>query len=344
MSRRAVTMSVGGILLVALGIIGVRVPVPYAALGPGPTFNTLGSVDGTNVITVTNKGGTTPEDTRTSGHLQLVTVGVRDHLDLFTALRGWFDGSVAVVPREEIFPPDKSEQQVDKENTQEFVQSQDAAEAAALGELHYPEQIVVKQVVTGSPSEHRLATDDVITSLNDTKLTSPDRLISALSAIEPGTRVEVGYQRDGQAATAQVTTTKAQKRGGSALGVLVSSERVAPFDIKVSLGNIGGPSAGLMFALGIVEKVGGQDLTGGRFVAGTGTIDASGKVGPIGGIPQKMLGAKRDGASVFLVPGDNCAEARATVPSDLRLVRVDNLHDAVQALQELDRGGNPAGC
>lgn len=336
-------MSVGGVLLLALAILGVRVPVPYAALGPGPTFDTLGSVDGTKVITVTNEKGT-PKDTTTSGHLQLVTVGVRDRLDLFTALRGWFDGSVAVVPREEIFPPDKSEQEVDKENTQEFARSQDAAEAAALGELHYPEQIVVKQVTSGSPSEHRLAADDVVTSLNDQKVTDPDQLVGALSAIQPGTTVEVGYQRKGQAATTQITTTRAQQRSGSALGVLISSERVAPFDIKVSLGNIGGPSAGLMFALGIVEKVGGQDLTGGRFVAGTGTIDADGKVGPIGGIPQKMLGAKRDGASVFLVPADNCAEARATVPSGLRLIRVGSLHAAVQALRDLDRGGDPAGC
>ena len=343
MSRRVVTMSVGAVLLVALGVVGVRVPVPYAALGPGPTFNTLGSVDGTKVITVTDKKGH-PEDTKTTGQLRLVTVGVRDHLDLLTALRGWFDNSVAVVPREEIFPPNKTEQQVDKENTQEFVQSQNAAEAAALGELHYPQQIVIKQVVSGSPSQDRLRADDVVTSLNGTKVTSPDQLISALSAIKPGTGVDVAYQRKGQPGSTRITTEKAKQRNGSALGVLVSAERVAPFNINVSLGNIGGPSAGMMFALGIVEKVSGKDLTGGKFIAGTGTIDATGKVGPIGGIPQKMLGAQRDGATIFLVPKDNCAEARSTAPSGLRLVKIDDLHSAVVALRDLEQGGNPAGC
>ncbi|HEX5497073.1 MAG TPA: PDZ domain-containing protein [Mycobacteriales bacterium] len=343
MSRRALTMSVGAALIVALAVIGVFIPVPYAALGPGPTFDTLGSVDGTKVITVTDKAGK-PENTRTSGQLRLVTVGVRDHLDLLSALRGWFDGSVAVVPREEIFPPDESQQQVDKENTQEFVQSQDAAQAAALGELHYPEQIVVKQVQAHSASQDRLRSGDVIASLDGGRVTSPDQLIKALTAVKPGSQVRVGYQRDGHAGLARITTEKASQRGGSALGVLVSAERVAPFKINVSLSNIGGPSAGLMFALGIVEKIGGKDLTGGKFVAGTGTIDANGKVGPIGGIPQKMLGAKRDGATTFLVPQDNCAEARSTAPSGLRLVKVDSLHSAIAALRSLEQGGNPAGC
>lgn len=343
MSRRVVTMVVAAVLLALFAVVGLRVEVPYAALGPGPTFNTLGSVNGTKVITVTDGQGH-HRDAKTSGQLRLVTVGVRDHLDLLTALRGWFDGSVAVVPLEEIIPPNKTEQQVDKENTREFAQSQDAAQAAALGELHYPQQIVVSKVADSSPSQGRLRADDVISSLNGTKMTDPNRLIAALTAIQPGTTVTVGYARDGKAGTTTITTTKAKDRGGSALGVFITVERVSPFHIDVSLANIGGPSAGLMFALGIVEEIGGQDLTGGKTIAGTGTIDATGKVGPIGGIPQKMLGAKRDGATVFLVPADNCAEARANAPSGLRLVKVDSLHTAIGALRSLEKGGNPAGC
>lgn len=343
MSRRLVTMSVGAVLLVVLGVVGVRIPVPYAALGPGPTVNTLGAVDGTKVITVTDSKGRKKEP-KTSGHLQLTTVGVRDHLDLLTALRGWFDDEVSVVPREEIYPPDKTQKQVDQENTQEFVESQDAAQAAALGELNFPQQIVVKKLADGSPSRGRLEPSDVVTSLNGAKVTSPDELTGALSALKPGTTVTVGYVRKGENATTTVTTTKAQGREGAALGVFISAERVAPYTINFSLGNIGGPSAGLMFALGIIEKISGTDLTGGKFVAGTGTIDADGKVGPIGGVTQKMLGAKRDGASIFLVPKDNCAEARATAPTGLRLVKVENLHGAVLALKEIEKGGNPPGC
>src|SRR5262249_3012991 len=157
-----------------------------------------------------------------------------------------------------------------------------------------------------------LAVGDTIDSVNGQPIKNTDTLLKILGQIKPGTKVTVGYTRDGKPATGTITTTKAKKGDGSAPGVEVVFEPVAPFDVKISLANIGGPSAGLMFALGIIQKAGPDiNLTGGKFIAGTGTIDPQGDVGPIGGIPLKMVGAKRAGATIFLVPAGNCAEAKS---------------------------------
>jgi len=120
--------------------------------------------------------------------------------------------------------------------------------------------------------------------------------------------------------------------------VEIRDEADYPFSVEISLKDVGGPSAGLMFALGIVDKLTPGSLTGGKFIAGTGTIDDSGHVGAIGGIAQKMVGARRKGATVFLSPAGNCAQARDTVPDGLRLVRVKTLSDAVEALEDLKAG------
>lgn len=118
-----------------------------------------------------------------------------------------------------------------------------------------------------------------------------------------------------------------------------------PFEVKFDLAGIGGPSAGLMFALGIIDKVLPEDLTGGRIIAGTGEITIDGKVGPIGGISQKLVGAKKAGAKVFLTPEGNCHDAVKTVPKGLRLIKASTLHEALGALRALrDGNGNIPAC
>jgi Lon-like protease len=341
MSRRLATMVTGGVMLVVLGVFGARLPVPYAALGPGPTLDTLGSVGNQQVISVT---GRTPN--AVAGHLNLTTVSVTDHLDLFTALRGWFDGEVSVVPREELFPPNQTPQQVDEQNARDFAQSESDAVVAALRELKFPEEVVVQDLSDDrSPSKDKLTTGDVLEKVNGVAVPDLKALEKVLTATAPGTTVTVDYLRARKPATASVTLAKAAKRQGGALGVLVAMNPVAPYDVDIKVGeDIGGPSAGLMFALGILEKVGPTELTGGRFIAGTGTIDPDGKVGPIGGIPLKMIAARDKGAVVFLVPAGNCAEAKGATPRGLQLVKVSTLHDALGALGLLRGGGAPAGC
>ena len=128
------------------------------------------------------------------------------------------------------------------------------------------------------------------------------------------------------------------------LGVGVLDAPWAPFTIDFNLANIGGPSAGLMFTLAVIDKLTTGDLNDGKFVAGTGTIDRDGKVGSIGGITHKMLAAQEAGATVFLVPADNCDEAKTAHDDGLELVKVDNLDQAVDALKHISAGGERPRC
>jgi PDZ domain-containing protein len=251
-----------------------------------------------------------------------------------------------VVPREFVYPPDRSPRQTDKQNAEEFAQSQSSAETAALQELGYPVQVDVVAFTAGSPSAGKLRAGDVITAIDGRPVTSRTRLMSLLRDRAPGDTVSVTYRRGGHTTTARVVAGKAPEDPSRAvLGVTVEQKQPHPFGITIALDRIGGPSAGLMFALGIVDKVDPVDLTGGMFVAGTGTIDDEGQVGPIGGIQQKLVAARRAGATVFLTPAANCAEAAARVPDGLRLVRVESLDQALTALARLrDKTGSPTGC
>ena len=341
MNRRLLTMLVGGILLLVLGVFGTQLPVPYAQLSPGPTLDTLGAVDSQDIISVS---GRTPN--KTAGHLNLTTVSVTDNLNLLDALRGWIDDDTSVVPRAEIFPPDKTPEQVDQENTQAFTDSENAAVVAALHELNMPDRVVVTSIAgDNSPSKGKLRIRDALVSVDGVQVKDLDGLTALLTAREPGKKVRVVYLRENKETSTEVTLTKAANRGGGALGITVEVRPVAPYDIDIKVGeDIGGPSAGLMFALGILEKVGPVELTAGRYIAGTGTIDNDGTVGPIGGIPLKMIAARHVGAEVFLVPADNCQEAKGDHPDGLMLVKVTSLHQALEALATLRRGGFPEGC
>ena len=341
MTRRTYTLIVGIVALLVLGVVAARFPVQYAAMGPGVTFNTLGKdTDGKQIVQIT--GRTT---NKTTGNLNMTTVSELDHLDLLSAIRGWLTSDESVVPREVLFPPGETQKEIDQQSQEDFVSSQDSATASALAYLHYPNKVVVAGIPKGSPAKGVLAAGDVLNEVNGAPATTVDALHATLAKVKPGSKVTVGYTRDRKPHTGTITTTKAQKGSGAALGIEVTFQRVAPFGVKISLANIGGPSAGLMFALGIIQKVGKNvNLTGGKFIAGTGTIDLNGKVGPIGGIPLKMIGAKRAGATVFLVPAGNCAEAKEHHPAGLRLVKVSTLSGAVTALKSLSSGGSTPTC
>jgi PDZ domain-containing protein len=331
---------VGAVLLVLFGVLGAAVPVPYVAEVPGPTYNTLGDIDGTPIITI---DGRDPNDV--SGNLNLTTVGVsRAGLSLVKAVRGWFDDEVSVVPEESVYPPDQTEEETQQQNRQAFLTSEEAAETAALSHLGYPTKVVVQGLTDGSPSQGKMQEDDAIDSVNGTPTPDQDALDAVLQAIPGGTTVDVGYTRLGKPGTATVTTRSAEDRDGSLLGVLVRETASAPFDVDIEVQKVGGPSAGLMLSLGILDLVGDTDLTDGKVIAGTGTIDADGKVGPIGGIQLKMVAAHDIGAELFLVPAENCAEALRAPQPGLPMAKVATLDDALDALADVRAGRTPASC
>jgi PDZ domain-containing protein len=346
-SRRGLTTLLAMALAVGLAILGGAQHVPYVVLSPGPAFNTLGAVNKTEVLGI--KGGRTYP---TDGALDATTVSVTDHVTLFEALQGWLSGDDAVVPRELIYPPEQTQQQTDQQNTEDMLESQYNALVAAMKVLGIPgtTQVTIKDITPKGPSDGHLQPGDVIATVDGEPVATVARLRQLISSREAGRTVEIGYTRSGKAGTVTLTTTAtpdAQHR--AIIGITASIRPHHPVDVAFQLrdsngGAVGGPSAGLMFALGIIDKLQPGSLTGGRLIAGTGEIDPDGKVGAIGGIAQKMRGARHEKATVFLVPAANCEEARATRPSGLQLIRVTTLEDALSALKTLRSGGTPPSC
>jgi PDZ domain-containing protein len=262
-------------------------------------------------------------------------------------MKGWLDDEVAVVPREVLYPQDQTTEQIQQRNTETMQLSQDSATTAALRELGIPiaTEVVVRAVTEGAPAAGRLESGDVLTSVEGKKVTKASELRAAIGARPAGAVVKIGYIRDGEPGTVDITTARASDTEARAvIGVEPGEQADYPFDVQIQLKDVGGPSAGLMFALGIIDKLDEPPLTGGAYVAGTGEISPEGVVGPIGGIAQKLLGARRKGATLFLTPAANCAEAAAARPDGLTLAKVATLDDALTALQVTRDGGTPVSC
>lgn len=318
------------------------VAVPYVSLGPGPTFNTLGEVDGKEVVDIE---GT--EVYPTSGQLNMTTVSQRDGLSLGQALILWLSGREQLVPHDLVYPPDKSKDEIDEENNNDFRQSEDSAEYAALQYLKYPMAVTVDSVNEDGPSHGKLQDGDAIDGVNGKPVANLEEFQALMKDTRPGDTVTLDYRRkDGSLGVATITlgTHPDPERDNGYLGIGVLDAPWAPFKVNFNLANVGGPSAGLMFSLAVVDKLTTGDLADGQTVAGTGTITGDGKVGPIGGITHKMLAAKEAGASIFLVPADNCAEALTAPPDGLELVKVDTLASAVDSLKTLSAGGERPRC
>jgi PDZ domain-containing protein len=343
MSRQLRTLVVGAVLCLVLGALTFGLRVPYVVMGPGPTINTLGkdASSGTDIITI--KGH---DVSSTSGHLNLTTVSVdTQDTTVAGAIRGWLARDEVVVPHDSIYPPGKTQQQVNQQDQQDFTQSQNAAVEAAACELKYPKAFGVLSVQADSPNAAVLKPADQFVSVAGTPVTDDVSLKKVLDAQKVGAHVPAVIIRNKQQLA--ITLTMGAPNKGSTtprIGITLTEGCFLPFEVNVGLGGIGGPSAGLMFALGVMDKIGSDDLTHGKFIAGTGEISPDGTVGPIGGIQLKMLGAKRAGATIFLAPAGNCSDVRGNIPSGLRVVRVSTLHEAVQALDAIGGGGTAQTC
>lgn len=252
-------LALSAVPVVALLAVAGFAPLPFVVAQPGGTADVLGDDRGKPIITVTGAPTRTTE-----GQLRMTTIvasGPSVDVGLGEVVDGWFRTDRAVLPRDAVYPPGKSDREVERHNTEDMEESQDDATRAALAYL---------------------------------------------------------------------------------------DEDPAKVKVSLHLADVGGPSAGLLFALGIVDKLDGDgsggDLTGGRTIAGTGTITPEGEVGPVGGVSLKTQAAKRDGATVFLVPEAECADAQAELPEGLRLIPVTTLERTVDSLRALQRGGKVPSC
>jgi PDZ domain-containing protein len=341
-SRRGKTLTVASVLLAVFTLAAFSFPLPYVIESPGPTENTLGSHDGKDVISITGHR-TYP----TEGHLNLTTVSFNTpdyEPRLAEVFKAWVDPRQAVLPRDAVYPPHESAKQSERVDTEQMLGSQSAAIAAALRQAGYRAFApTVGKVTKGAPADGKLQSGDGILEVGGRRMANAQAVINAISPLRPGTRTTLTIRRDYRDRTVTlVTEPNPQAPTRSRIGVAISESFNPPFKVSIKLGqHIGGPSAGLLFSLAIYDKLTPGALTGGRFVAGTGTIDQLGRVGPIGGIQQKITGAKNSGATIFLVPAADCSEA-ADAPDAHRieLVKVATIGDAISVLHALAR--NPA--
>ena len=340
MNRRILTLIVALVPIVVFGVLLAVVTVPYVSLGPGPAFDTLGEVDGKQVVDI--KGTQTHP---TSGHLDMTTVSQRDDLSLAEALTLWLSGQEQLMPRDLVYPPGQSREEIDKANDADFKESEHSAEYAALGYLKYPQAVIVAAVNDPGPSVGKLQAGDSVQAVNGTPVATVEQFTSYLKNTKPGQPVTVDFRRkNAPPGVAQITLGSNKDRKYGFAGLSVMNAPWAPFVVDFNLANVGGPSAGLMFSLAVVDKLTTGNLAGSKFVAGTGTIKLDGTVGRIGGIVHKMTAARDAGATVFLVPAENCYEATSGKLPGLQLVKVDNLGAAVNALHTVTSGGQPPSC
>ncbi|AEE45314.1 YlbL family protein [Cellulomonas fimi] len=338
LAPRSMTLTAAMLGTATLLAVLVLLPTPYAVNSPGPTRDVLGELDGTPMIQVS--GAETFDST---GELRLTTVsstgGPGYPTSILGALTGWFEASSVVLPVEQVYPPDVSQEQLDESNEAEMVSSQEDATVAALTELGYevPATLLVAGTVEGTDAEGKLEENDVLVAFDGTPLPDYQTLVDDLADVEPGQTVTLTVRRHGQPVDVPVVTTE-REGGGAQIGVLIDPTFDMPVDVTISIDDIGGPSAGTMFALGIVDKLTAADEADGEHIAGTGTMDVTGEVGPIGGIRQKLAGARRDGAAWFLAPAANCDEVVGHVPDGLRVVRVATLHEAREAMEAIGAG------
>jgi len=224
------------------------------------------------------------------------------------------------------------------------VNSQQTATAAALCQLGISFKVIdtIGATEKGKPAYGVLRRGDVISAVDGTPVTCHRDAAVLIRARQPGAPVQLTILRHGTRMKVRLTTASIQ--GQAVVGVEVAESFAFPFSVKISTGNIGGPSAGLMFALGIIDMLSPANLTGGRFIAGTGEIEANGTVDPIGGIQQKMVGARAAGATIFLTPAANCPDTSGAVPAGMRLIKVSSLSGAIGDLGALKEGRPVPSC
>ncbi|WP_406638507.1 PDZ domain-containing protein [Pseudarthrobacter quantipunctorum] len=340
--RKVSAMLLAGMSALGLGIAVGTLPVPYVVESPGPTYNTLGESQGSPVISISGR-----ETYPAKGNLDLTTVyvdgGPNGPVSILDAFSAWIDPSKAVHPVELLYPTGTTKEEAEEQSSVAMTTSQENAVASALKELDIPfgQQLQAADLSENSASAGKIQPGDILKTINGKDITALAVVQEELAAGN-GAPASVVVERDGQPVT-ETITPKDNGEGRFILGVMLKYLFTFPFDVEISLEKVGGPSAGLMFSLGIIDTVTPGDLTGGKHIAGTGTISPDGLVGPIGGIEQKLQGARAGGATLFLAPAANCQEVAGRIPDGLQVVRVETLAEARDAVERAGNGQDTSG-
>ena len=337
------------LLAMLVTLVVALVPSPYVIEQPGPVFDTLGQVEvgGEEVPLIDIADATTYP---TSGSLNMLTVSINgnreNRLNWFQVASAWFDSSKAVVPLDTVYPAGVTVEQSNEQSQTEMQNSQQEAVAAALTALDYDFTTSLEVVVVGegTPADGQLEAGDTIVSVNGETFTDVTGLKATIAENGVESPASVVILRDGVEQTLAITPVMSGGANSAPIvGITVKGNFEFPIDVTIQLEKVGGPSAGQMFALGIIDKLTPGELTGGQDIAGTGTITGGGEIGPIGGIRQKMFGAVRAGADYFLAPVDNCNEVVDHVPDGLEVFAVATLDDSLAVLDAVSTGASTAG-
>ena len=339
-------------LLILLGA-AMFIPVPYVMTSPGPVFNTIGEVNEIELISIS---GT--ETYPTEGELDMTTVseygGPQEGLDMFQAIWGWIDPDRRVVPRESVYPEGETEEENAARNVEAFSTSQSYAIAAAMDYLDQPikEQVIVTSVGLDTPAQDKLRAGDEILTVDGVPMTTPEQVVEAVRSKPIGTDLNFSVMRGGTKLEVVVTSetrsddpeTEQNEATIPYIGIGIDINYSAEFEIKFGVTGVGGPSAGTLFAIGIIDKLTPGALTQGKIIAGTGTIDPDGNVGEIGGIRQKLIGARDAGAVLFLAPAGNCDEVIGHIPDGLTVAAIETLEDAMDEIEAFNSGAQVTTC
>lgn len=317
----------------------IALTVPLAAEGPGPVFNTLGEVEGTEVVTI---DGAPTDDT--TGTLFMTTVAVRHNMPLSQALSRWLTTDDTIVPLDTVIPKNTTEDEVNERNKMAFASSENSATVAALHYLNKKMLIQVEDTMEGTAAAGVLHKGDVITAVDDKPVDVPSQVQTMVQEKKPGDSLEITFQRGDETLTHSFTLGARESDPKiPQLGVLMKAVSAEGVEVNYNLEDVGGPSAGLVFTLTVIDKLTEDDLLAGHTLAGTGTINGEGEVGPIGGITHKIAAADEAGAEAFLVPKDNCAEA-LRAHADIPLIQVEKVNDAVDSVRAFVAGGQYPTC
>ncbi|MFK5646545.1 PDZ domain-containing protein [Ornithinimicrobium sp. LYQ121] len=317
---------------VVLGAAGLNwVKVDQVVYSPGPVYDTLGTIDDEDVVRMDPDLPTYPTD----GALYFTTIrlagGPGDDVSAWDyVVARWLDPSTTVVPREDVFPDDVTADQIREQNTELMQHSQQDAAVVALraAGIEVPEDIVVAQVIADAPADGVLHVDDQILAVEGESMHDAETVRARLQEVDPGQSATMTLVRDGEEVEIDVPTKADEETGRTIVGVYLAPRYDMPYDVTIDAGNVGGPSAGMMFALAIYDTITEGSMTGGESFAGTGTISGNGTVGPIGGIQQKMFASARAGSEVFLAPADNCRDVVGHEPRGLTVVPVSTFEEA----------------
>jgi Lon-like protease len=334
MTQRTLAGLLAAPLFVLLWVVVLTSPLPFVTYSPGPTVDVLAEREGEEIVEVRGQ-----EAFRDGGELRMTTVYVdspEQSITLPRLIEAWWSPDQAVRPYDSVYPPGQTDEDKDMQSSVQMVSSQDVAIARALTALGRDVEAVteVQFVTEGAPADGELEVRDVLLEVDGTPVEDPAQVADLVRDTEPGESVAFTVLRDGEERTVEVTPE--QVEGRAMVGIVPGPGYDFPIDVDVRIPeSIGGPSAGMVFALAIYDTLTPGSLTGGGIVAGTGTLDAEGRVGPIGGIQQKIAGAADAGSELFLVPAGNCADALGAPEADeLRLVRVATFDDALAAVED----------